>query len=80
MGPILILVLLALISAGETFALHIPWIVAVAFFIAWAVGLVFGRARRSVWQQMGPAPGAGLRIERRDRVCRISQPSMRRVR
>jgi hypothetical protein len=48
MGVILVLLLLALIFAGVGFALHVLWIIAVIFFVAWLVGLAFGRgANRS---------------------------------
>jgi hypothetical protein len=49
-GLILILLLLALISAGATFALHILWIVAVVFFLAWVVSFVLGKGRRLAWR------------------------------
>jgi hypothetical protein len=47
MGPILVLLLIALILAGVGFAVHVLWIVAVVFLIAWLVGLVLGVGRRS---------------------------------
>jgi len=47
MGPILVLLLIALILAGVGFAVHVLWIVAVVFLIAWLVGLVLGTGRRS---------------------------------
>jgi hypothetical protein len=47
MGLILVLLLLALIFAGAGFALHVLWIIAVIFFVAWLVGLVLGKGRRS---------------------------------
>jgi len=43
MGLILILLILALIFAGAGFALHVLWIIAIVFFVAWLVGLAFGR-------------------------------------
>ncbi len=43
MGVILLLLLIALIFAGVGFALHVLWIIAVIFFVAWLVGLAFGR-------------------------------------
>jgi hypothetical protein len=47
MGPILVLLLIALVLAGVGFAVHVLWIVAVVFLIAWLVGLVLGTGRRS---------------------------------
>jgi hypothetical protein len=47
MGIILVLLVLALIFAGVGFALHVLWIVAVIFFVAWLVGLALGKGRRS---------------------------------
>jgi hypothetical protein len=47
MGIILVLLLIALILAGVGFAIHILWIVAVIFFVAWLVGLVLGAGRKS---------------------------------
>ncbi len=47
MGPILVLLLIALILVGVGFAVHVLWIVAVVFLIAWLVGLVLGVGRRS---------------------------------
>jgi len=46
MGLILILLILALIFAGAGFALHVLWIIAIVFFVAWLVGLAFGRGSR----------------------------------
>jgi hypothetical protein len=46
MGIILLLLLLAVIFAGVGFALHVLWIVAVIFFVAWLVGLAFGKGNR----------------------------------
>jgi hypothetical protein len=40
---ILLALLLVLIFAGAGFALHVLWIVAVVFFIAWLVGVALGR-------------------------------------
>jgi hypothetical protein len=47
MGLILILLVIALILAGVGFAVHVLWIIAVIFFIAWLVGLVLGVGRKS---------------------------------
>lgn len=47
MGLILILLLLALIFAGAGFALHVLWIIAVVFFVAWLVGFGLSRGRKS---------------------------------
>lgn len=33
-----------------TFALHILWIVAVVFFLAWVVSFVLGKGRRLAWR------------------------------
>ncbi|HEY2565332.1 MAG TPA: hypothetical protein VGI44_16590 [Acidimicrobiales bacterium] len=46
MGIILLLLVLAVIFAGVGFALHVLWIVAVIFFVAWLVGLAFGKGSR----------------------------------
>ena len=47
MGLILILLLLALIFAGAGFALHVLWIIAVIFFVAWLVGFAMSRGKSS---------------------------------
>jgi hypothetical protein len=47
MGLILVLLVIALILAGVGFAIHVLWIIAVIFFIAWLVGLVFGIGKKS---------------------------------
>jgi hypothetical protein len=47
MGLILVLLVIALILAGVGFAVHVLWIIAVIFFIAWLVGLVVGTGRKS---------------------------------
>jgi hypothetical protein len=47
MGLILVLLVIALILAGVGFAVHVLWIIAVIFFIAWLVGLVIGTGRKS---------------------------------
>ncbi len=47
MGLILVLLIIAIILAGVGFAIHILWIIAAVFFIAWIVGLVFGAGRKS---------------------------------
>jgi Flp pilus assembly protein TadB len=47
MGLILVLLLIAVILAGVGFAIHILWIIAAVFFIAWLVGLVLGAGRKS---------------------------------
>jgi hypothetical protein len=47
MGPLLVLLLIALILAGVGFAVHVLWITAVVFLVAWLVGLVLGVGRRS---------------------------------
>ncbi len=46
-GLILVLLVIALILAGVGFAVHVLWIVAVVFFVAWLVGLVLGVGRKS---------------------------------
>lgn len=47
MGLILLLLLLALIFAGVGFAVHVLWIIAIVFFVAWmAVALSRGGARK----------------------------------
>jgi hypothetical protein len=46
MGIVLLLLLLALIFAGVGFALHVLWIIAIVFFVAWLVGLAFGKGSR----------------------------------
>lgn len=45
MGLFLLVLLLALILAGAGFALHVLWIAAIIFFVAWLVGLVLGVGR-----------------------------------
>jgi hypothetical protein len=47
MGLILVLLVIAVILAGVGFAIHILWIIAAIFFIAWLVGLVLGAGRKS---------------------------------
>jgi hypothetical protein len=47
MGLILVLLVIALILAGVGFAVHVLWIIAVIFFIAWLVGLALGSGRKS---------------------------------
>ena len=47
MGLILVLLVIALILAGVGFAVHVLWIIAVIFFVAWLVGLVLGAGRKS---------------------------------
>jgi hypothetical protein len=47
MGLILVLLIIAIILAGVGFAIHILWIIAAIFFIAWLVGLVLGSGRKS---------------------------------
>jgi hypothetical protein len=47
MGLILVLLIIAVILAGVGFAIHILWIIAAVFFIAWLVGLVLGAGRKS---------------------------------
>ncbi|HEY2563483.1 MAG TPA: hypothetical protein VGI44_07205 [Acidimicrobiales bacterium] len=46
MGIILFLLLLALIFVGVGFAIHVLWVIAVIFFVAWLVGLAFGKGSR----------------------------------
>jgi hypothetical protein len=46
MGIILLLLLAAVIFAGLGFALHLLWIIAIIFFVAWLVGLAFGKGSR----------------------------------
>lgn len=48
MGPLLLLLVLAVILAGVGFAVHVLWIVAVVVFVAWLVSLVIGRGRSRV--------------------------------
>jgi hypothetical protein len=47
MGLILVLLIIAVILAGVGFAIHILWIIAAVFFIAWLIGLVLGAGRKS---------------------------------
>ncbi len=47
MGLILVLLVIALVFAGIGFAVHLLWIAAVIFFVAWLVGLILGTGRRS---------------------------------
>jgi hypothetical protein len=46
MRIILLLLLVALIFAGVGFALHVLWVIAVIYFVAWLVGLAFGKGSR----------------------------------
>ena len=46
MGLILVLLVIALVFAGIGFAVHLLWIAAVIFFVAWLVGLILGTGRR----------------------------------
>ncbi len=45
MGPMLLLLLLALILFGAGFAVKVLWYVAVAVFILWLIGMFTGRTR-----------------------------------
>ena len=47
MGLLLVLLVIALILVGVGFAIHVLWIVAVIFLVAWLVGLVLGLGRKS---------------------------------
>jgi hypothetical protein len=47
MGLILVLLIIAIILAGVGFAIHLLWIIAAIFFIAWLVGLALGSGRKS---------------------------------
>ena len=47
MGLLLVLLVIALILAGVGFAIHVLWIVAVIFVVAWLVGLALGLGRKS---------------------------------
>lgn len=47
MGPLLILLVIALILGGLGFAVHVLWIVAVIVFVIWLVGFVLGTGRKS---------------------------------
>ena len=45
MGPMLLLLLLALILFGAGFAVKVLWYVAIAVFILWLIGMFTGRSR-----------------------------------
>lgn len=47
MGLILVLLILAIILAGVGFAVHVLWIVAVIFFVAWLVGLGLSAGKKA---------------------------------
>jgi len=47
MGLILVLLIIAVILAGVGFAIHLLWIIAAVFFIAWLVGLALGSGRKT---------------------------------
>ncbi len=47
MGLILVLLVIALILAGVGFAVHVLWIVAIVFFVAWLVGLGLSAGKKS---------------------------------
>ena len=47
MGLILVLLVIALILAGVGFAVHVLWIVAIVFFVAWLVGLGLSVGKKS---------------------------------
>jgi len=47
MGLILVLLILALIFAGAGFALHVLWIVAIVFLVAWLVGAGISHGSRT---------------------------------
>lgn len=40
---IVLLLLLVLLLAGAGFALHVLWVLAVIFFVAWLIGVALGR-------------------------------------
>ena len=41
------LLIIAIILAGVGFAIHLLWIIAAIFFIAWLVGLALGSGRKT---------------------------------
>lgn len=43
---ILLALLLVLLFFGLGFAVHVLWILAVILFVAWLIGLIFGRGER----------------------------------
>ena len=51
MAFILLVLLLALLLVGLGFAVHLLWIAALLFFLAWLAGFAFrrGSGRRSYW-------------------------------
>jgi hypothetical protein len=51
MGFILFVLLLALLFVGLGFAVHLLWIAALVFFVAWIAGFAFrrGSGRRWYW-------------------------------
>ena len=46
MGPILVLLIIAVILAGVGFAIHLLWIIAAIFFVCWLAGYGFARGQR----------------------------------
>jgi Na+/H+ antiporter NhaC len=51
MALLLVALLIALLFGGLGFAIHILWIVAIVFALAWAAGLGFRRGRGRLWHR-----------------------------
>ena len=49
MGLVLVALLLVLIFAGAGFAIHLLWIVAVVFLIAWVLGFALRSGESARW-------------------------------
>ena len=41
-----VFLLLALVFAGAGFAVHLLWVLAAVFFVAWVAGFAFGKGKR----------------------------------
>ncbi len=54
---VLVFLLLAVTFVGIGFAIHLLWIVALIFFLAWVAGYAFSRGERRAWRRRG-WPGA----------------------
>ncbi len=51
--PVLAILVLALVFGGLGFALHVLWLVAVAFLVLWLVGFAVGRGARAGGRRRG---------------------------
>ena len=46
-----VFLLLALVFAGVGIAVHLLWIAAAVFFVAWMAGYAFARGQRRAWRR-----------------------------